>query len=506
MESFDIIIIGSGLGGLECGAILSNEGYSVLILEKNKQIGGNLQIFARNKRIFDTGIHYVGGLDEGQNLYRYFKFLGIMDDLKLKRMDMDGFDVITFEGDETEYKYGQGYDNFIEIMRSYFPEERTGIIKYCDKIREVCSSFPMYHVRPMSGQLNDAPFLDVNARDFIATCTSNVKLQRILGGTNLLYAGEGDKSPLYMHALVVNSYIESSWKCIDGGAQIGRLLARNIRARGGKVLKNAKVVNMVFKDEKIDHVVLEDGRKFGAKNFISNIHPALTLDMIEEGKVRKAYRKRINSLENSVSVFILYLVLKKDKVRNFNCNYYHYIDPDVWDGPVYKDKDWPSGYAVFSGASSRAEDYADSLIVMAYMRYDETRQWEDTFNTVSKKSVRGQEYENFKKEKAELLFDELEKKFPDIRENTEAWYTSTPLTYRDYIGTKDGALYGIKKYYKNPLRSFVSPRTKVPNLLFTGQNLNMHGVLGVTIGAVTTCSELLGHKELMDKIIKASSD
>ena len=41
------MIVGSGLGGLECASILSKEGYSVCVLEKNHQIGGNLQTFSR---------------------------------------------------------------------------------------------------------------------------------------------------------------------------------------------------------------------------------------------------------------------------------------------------------------------------------------------------------------------------------------------------------------------------------------------------------------------------
>jgi len=503
-EKYDIVIIGSGLGGLECGAILSEEGYQVIVLEKNKQLGGNLQIFSRDKRIFDTGIHYIGGLDEGENLHRYFQFLGIMDELKLKRLDEDGFDIVTFEGDDTEYKYGQGYDNFIDIMSGYFPEEREGIIKYCDKIKEVCDSFPMYKLQPMRAELSHLPYLDVNAKEFIATCTSNEKLQQVLAGTNVLYAGEGDKTPLYVHALVVNSYIESSWRCIDGGSQIAILLARKIRKNGGKVVKHAEVTNFEFEGKEIKYAVLADGRKIEGKEFISNLHPSVTLDMVDEGKIRKAYRKRIKSLENSVSIFIVYLVLKKDKVKYFNCNYYHYIDTDVWEGADYGDN-WPSGYAVFTGASSKNQEYADAMTVMSYMHYDETREWEDTFNIISNKNHRGDSYEAFKKEKAEQLIDELEKKFPNIREHIETYYTSTPLTYRDYIGTKDGSLYGITKDYRNPMKSFISPRTKVPNLLLTGQNLNMHGVLGVTIGAVTTCSEILGHEYLMDKIIAKTS-
>ena len=68
---YDIIIIGSGLGGLLCGYILSKEGKKVCIIEKNTQIGGCLQNFVRNGCIFDTGAHYIGGLDTNQNLYSF---------------------------------------------------------------------------------------------------------------------------------------------------------------------------------------------------------------------------------------------------------------------------------------------------------------------------------------------------------------------------------------------------------------------------------------------------
>jgi all-trans-retinol 13,14-reductase len=87
-----------------------------------------------------------------------------------------------------------------------------------------------------------------------------------------------------------------------------------------------------------------------------------------------------------------------------------------------------------------------------------------------------------------------------LRECIKSYTTSSPLTYRDYIGAKDGGLYGIAKDYKDPLRTFISPKTKIPNLLFTGQNLNMHGVLGVTVGAIRTCGEFVGTNQLIRKI------
>lgn len=91
-------------------------------------------------------------------------------------------------------------------------------------------------------------------------------------------------------------------------------------------------------------------------------------------------------------------------------------------------------------------------------------------------------------------------KFPGIRETIKSVHASTPLSYRDYIGGSRGNLYGYVKDSNNPMKTFITPRTKVENLFLTGQSINMHGVLGVTIGAVVTCSEIVGKEYLINKI------
>jgi all-trans-retinol 13,14-reductase len=96
-KEYDILVIGSGLGGLVSALVLAKEGLKVCVLEKNNQYGGNLQTFSRDKLIFDTGVHYLGGLSKGQNLNRFFSYLEIMDDLELQQMDEDGYDRISFE-------------------------------------------------------------------------------------------------------------------------------------------------------------------------------------------------------------------------------------------------------------------------------------------------------------------------------------------------------------------------------------------------------------------------
>jgi all-trans-retinol 13,14-reductase len=502
MEQYDAVIIGSGLGGLACGVILAKEGYRVCIIEKNKQIGGNLQTFTRDGVVFDSGVHYVGGLDEGQNLNLLFKYFGIMDKLKLRKLDQDVFDAILFDGDPVVYKYAQGYENFIRVLAEQFPEEEEALKRYCDGIKEVCTKFPLYNLR-RGDYFEKVGALEIDTQAFLESITSNKKLQSVLAGTSLLYAGEPDKTPLYVHALVLNSYIESSWRFVDGGSQIARLLSRQIVAAGGKVVTRKQITKLHEEDGKLVYAEAVTGEKYYGKLFISNVHPVKTLEMTESDKIKKAYRTRINSLENSVSVFYVNIVLKPGSMKYVNHNYYYFADNNAWAVLNYTKENWPTGYAMYFTASSKNEAYTEGVTLMTYMRFEEVAKWQDTFNIVSFESDRGAEYEAFKKEKAEKLFASVETRFPGFTDCIQSYYTATPLSVRDYIGTDDGSLYGIVKDYREPMRTFISPRTKIPNLFLTGQNLNLHGVLGVSVSAVLTCSEILGIDYVLNKIRNA---
>jgi len=498
-KKYDIVIIGSGLGGLVSAVILAKEGKSVCVLEKNNQYGGNLQTFVRDKTIFDTGIHYIGGLEQGQNLYNYFSYIGIMDELRLKKMDENGYDFITFDDDENEYPHAQGYDNFVSQLKVFFPEEEATLRKYCDKVQYTCDSFPLYNLRKGSGYQDE--ILTINAKNYFDELTENEKLKSVLAGSNFLYAGIADKTPFYVHALSVNSYIQSSWRCVNGGSQITKQLIKQLRKYGGDLFKHSEVVDFGFENGKLASVKIKNGEEYFGDVFISNIEPKTTLKMIGEDKLRKSYFKRIQELEVLTAPFSIYIVFKPESFPYINHNYYHFKDSNrIWEANNYTEESWPESYMISMNVSEENQQWAESLTGITYMRFDEVKQWEDTHNTVAEKEERGEAYEAFKVRKTEVFLDQLEKKFPNIRTHIRSIHASTPLSYRDYIGGHNGNLYGYVKDSNNPMKTFISPKTKIENLFLTGQSINMHGVLGVTIGAVVTCSEIIGKDYLIDKI------
>jgi len=502
-RDFDVVIIGAGLGGLESAIMLAREGYKVCVLEKNHQLGGSLQVFSRDKTIFDTGVHYIGGLCPGQNLHTYLNYFGIMDKLKLHRMDMDGFDRIELPGDPTQYAYAQGYENFVERLAQDFPTERPAIQKFCDLIREVCERFPLYRVRydEKPDWMNDE--LSWNAETVIASLTDNLTLRNVLGGSNPLYAGD-HRSPFYVHALVVNTYIESSWRCIDGGSQFAKYLASNARKEGAVIHSRKHVVGFDMDLNGVQAVRTADGDVYRCKHCIANIHPALVLDLVGEGHFRPAYTNRIRSLDETISSFTLHLVMKPHAFPYLDHNIYHSFVDNVWDGVQKSHDPWPSGYMFTTPMSSKAVGYADAITIMTYMRFSEWEQWAGSSSTIAEPGERGPGYEEFKHKKERELLAVVEQRFPGLSQGVVAMHSSTPITFRDYIGSPTGSMYGIHKNSSDPMRTFIAPRTKVPNLLLTGQNLNLHGLLGVTVSAVSTCGELVGKRYLVDRITSAS--
>ncbi|MEQ8304678.1 MAG: NAD(P)/FAD-dependent oxidoreductase [Cyclobacteriaceae bacterium] len=498
-DIYDAVIIGSGLGGLACGAMLAKEGYRVCVVERNKQIGGTLQTFVRDKNIFDSGVHYVGGLDPGQNLNQIFKHLEIMDKVKIRKMDEDGFDGMMFGDDPKTYWYAQGYDNFIQKLALDFPDEEEAIRTYCDKVRDVCNKFPLYNLE-VGDYFDKMNVLEIETKAYLESITDNKTLQNVLAGTSLLYAGEAYKTPFYVHALVVNSYIQSSFRFVDGGSQIARLLAKVIKSNGGTILKGKNVNRIVEEGGSVEFIETDTNEKFFGKLFISSIHPQQTMEMTASPLIKKAFRSRLEGLQNSVSTFYISIVLKKGSLRYQNKNYYYFAKNDAWSALEYTPETWPTGYALYFSAISKNTEYAEAITLMTYMHFEDVAKWKDTFNTVLREGDRGKEYELFKKERAEKLFASVEKRFPGFTDSINKYYVATPLTLRDYMGTNDGSMYGVVKDYKEPMRTFISPRTKIPNLYLTGQNLNLHGVLGVAVSAVVTCSEILGGDYLLTKI------
>lgn len=497
-ERYDVVVIGSGLGGLASAVFLAKEGKKVCVLEKNKQFGGNLQTFARKKKIFDTGVHYIGGLAKGQNLYQYFSYLGIMDQLTLKRMPTV-FDKIHFAEEEFDYPIAQGYPQFVEALSAIFPAEESAIKQYVVDLQALCRCFPLYNLQ--TATYSDSPHRELSVQAYMEKLTDNKRLQAVLVGNNFLYAGDRDKTPFFVHALTVNSYMQSAYQCVLGGSQLAKLLIKELRRLGGVAYKNEEVLQYTVEENKVQAVTTAAGNSYYATQFIANTDPKATLKLIGAAYFKPAYYKRIQGLPVTSSSFSIHLIVKPGSIAYEPANVYHHCcDGQVWEAVQNKGKEWPLMYMLSMIEDKACPGFAESLTALTYMDFDAVAAWEQTKNTVKEQADRGASYTAFKEEKMQVMVDLLAQRIPDLADTILYRYAATPLSYRDYIGSHQGNLYGHVKDVDQPLLNFISPKCKLENLFFTGQGVNMHGILGVTIGAVATCSTILGGNYLLDKI------
>ena len=481
--SYDTIIIGTGLGGLVCGYMLAKDGRKVLLLEKNAQIGGCLQTFRRFGVKFDTGMHYVGGLDEGQIMYQFFDQLNLLKDVRLSRLDKDGFDRFSIAG--KEYRFAADYEHFVEKLSQQFPSCKQDLQTYVQRIREIAESSPLYDLNKAGdSSYLESPYLHSSVNELLSTITDKKLLQNVLAGNLPLYAGVRDKTPAYVYALISNSYIQSAWRIVGGSDSIAQSLANSIRSFGGDILTQSEVKRILCDDTKATAVELSNGEHYEASNFISDIHPQALIPLIDSKLIRPVYRERVQQMENTVGNFTLYLKFKENSVPYLNYNYYYYAEEDVW--ASYHDQNTePQSFLYMHQCTEEGQQYAQSAEIMVPMDYQEVAKCSGTHT-----GQRGSAYQEFKQKKTEQILNLLEQSFPGIKQNIEAYETSTPLTYRDYTATTNGSTYGIL-HDKNAMeQTQISQRTKIPNLILTGQNIHWHGMLGVTVSAMLASREL----------------
>ena len=494
MQRYDAIIIGSGLGGLACGATLSREGMKVCVLERHGVLGGCLQSFRRQGRVLDTGMHYVGSMAPGQILHQYFKYYGIVDRLRLEPLNPEAFDRIHFGGES--YDYACGYERFAERLTERFPAERTAIEAYCRLLRRVGTTISPDILRAGHLSADGSEYMGLSAFASIAECTRNPELRRVLAGTTGLHSRDRDRTSLYEHAMIQHSYIESAWRFVSGTQHVADALVETIRRHGGEVLPGTEATRLGLDGRKIGYVEVNGADRLTGRYVVSTIHPAQTLALLDgPGPIRPAFIRHIRALRNSYGAFTVYLLMKPGCCPYADSNYYLHTDgSDGWSmRQHFRGYNFPV-MAMFMQPDPTRK-YAEVITLLVPVSPDDMARWTNT--TVGH---RGEDYTAWKERYAQASIDFAAQYFPALRSQIEAVHTASPLTYRDYTATPDGSAYGIVKDYRNPLSTHLSVRTRIENLLLTGQNINVHGALGVCVSAAATCSVLLGEEYLTKKI------
>lgn len=138
-QPFDAVVIGSGLGGLTCAALLAKTGKRVLVLERHYTAGGFTHSFKRRGYEWDVGVHYIGDVHKPHSPMR--RVFDTITDGRLQWAKMDPvYDRMVFP--DATYDFHSGVRNFRIGLLQHFPEAGPDIDAYLAHVRRASARWP----------------------------------------------------------------------------------------------------------------------------------------------------------------------------------------------------------------------------------------------------------------------------------------------------------------------------------------------------------------------------
>ena len=514
-SDIDVIVIGSGIGGLTCAGLLSKIGKRVLVLEQHYIAGGCTHNFEDKGYEFDTGVHYIGNIEKRSKILDIITYKPIEWDRMGTKDNGYIYDEINIEGKMYYLKAGE--NEFINELCKDFPEERGNIERYIDEVKRISNKNMFFNLKIVQNPYvrkivsyiyDDKLYNDINitAQDAVQMFTKNKDLQAVLLGQFGDYGKLPSKESFFVHASIVNHYLGGGWYPRGGSGEFAKKIIPTINSTGGQVLVRKAVKEILIENGKCKGVIMENGDNIYAKHVVSACGVANTwLKLVPTEYVPKTIRKNILELGHSCSFVYLFVGLEgePDELELRSSNIWHWPNKDYdkmindfakdpKDAPIplfigfpcAKDSTWKTRYPGKSNA-----------VILTMVNYEMFEKWKD-----ERSGHRSEEYQELKKMFADRILEEgLYKYYPKTKGKVVYTDIGSPLTFNHYIGSQRGEAYGLEN---DPIRfqenDWLRPKTHIKNLYQTGQDITTLGVTGAMMSGVLTASSLTGYGTLSD--------
>ena len=490
---YDSIVIGAGVSGITSAITLAQNGRRVALVEKAERTAPLIRGFSRRGVHFDTGFHYTGGLGAGEPLDLFLRYLGISDRITSFPFDEEGFDLFRCESADFEFRVPIGFANLREKLCRAFPAERAAIDGYLERVRSTCASMPYLNLdADITSESALQRVLGATLRETLDALTGNELLKSLLSMHCLLYGVSSTEVSFAQHAAIVGSYYASVRGIRGGGLSLARAFDGRLAELGVDVFCSSEVTGIeVTPGGALCGVRLAGGATLAGQAVIATVHPRVLLEMAPAETFRPAYRKRLGTLEETISAFLCFATCENPIPSLAGANMF--LLPDA--GCIHELGRRPVGEAplYLSGAYREGEIEPCGFIGICPLLFSETAPWE------SASGRRSAEYRRYKEEALGRLQGQIRRAYPGLAANVRSIEASTPLTLRDYCSTPLGGLYGVKhmvgQYNPHSI-------TRIPGLFLAGQAVVAPGVMGAVVSGLLACGTVLGH-DLMKKELKA---
>lgn len=512
-EKWDVIVIGSGIGGLCVAATLARvAGKRVLVLERHYTAGGFTHTFRRPGYEWDVGVHYIGEVSTpGKGMRRAFDFI---TNGELDWADMgDVYD--RFIIDDRSYDYVKGRERWRETMHGYFPNETQAIDRYLERVEQASRRGQLFFaekvvpsvIARMLGGLMRRPLLKdarVTTREVLESLTQNQELIGVLTAQYGDYGLVPAESSFVVHAMLARHFMRGAAYPVGGSSQIAATILPVIEAAGGEVVTNAEVTEILVEDGQAVGVKLaEDGRELRAPVVISDAGVRNTFGRLLPSKVAAAKNldRKADVIDPSVAHLSLYVGLEgtTSELKLSKTNLWVYPSPHHEQNVqrFRDDRSAPFPGVYLSFPSAKDPDFArrypgrSTIEVITFTPYEWFKPWE---NSSWKK--RGAEYEELKAEFSERLLEHLYAQAPATRGKVDVAELSTPLSTKNFANHPSGEIYGLAHTPDRYEQRWLQPRTPVKGLYLTGADACSAGLVGAFMGGLLCASAVLGRNVL----------
>ncbi|WP_339135895.1 MAG: NAD(P)/FAD-dependent oxidoreductase [Candidatus Electrothrix sp. GW3-4] len=480
-----ILIIGSGIGGLSTAIILTKLGFEATVLEKNRQTGGLMRSYPRDGIECEVGVHYLGSLDKGEILRKFFDYLGVTESIPVTRMGQGGvIDRYLFaasgKGRQLEepavFDVPEGLDAFAENLQQAFPEEREAIAEILARLHK--ASEQLHGLDFLYGMESNFTLLDQadSLGEILNELHCSPRLRSILAVPSCWIGVPLQDCPAFYHNMALASYLSSSWRLDCSGSDMADVFAQRLLELGGKIITRAEVSRLEIADRVVKGVRLQSGEYLPAETVIGAVHPKVVLQMLPEGAVKPSYRQRISRLRDTHGIFSVHVRVDAESHPEIPYNIFK-IDTDE-EGNVPDMKYY----------QIRTTDRKETNL-LSILTSGKDELWAPWLETSTGR--RGKEYGAVKAQHAEDLLKEAEGLFGAFK-GAKILDAYTPLTMRDWVNSPGGSAYGVQRSSSQMLAAALLNRTAVKGLYLAGQNVLAPGVIGTLMGSFSTVKLLVG--------------
>lgn len=463
MKDFDIIVIGSGIGGLISASLLSSKGFKVLVIEKQGKPGGYLSSFIRKGFIFNSVVDCIAGVGPERIISLVLERLGAERFIDFVRVNPIRASIFP----DVEINVDSDINVYINNLKSLFPFEKDGIENLFRKIDEIYSLIEKINKSLIGGRLGPFPeynilckFVNDSYSGFIEDFITDRRLISILSDRCPFIGLPPSKtSVLSMISLVMSYFRMGAYRPVGGYQKLSDTFVDGIINKGGKVIFNKQVEKILLEGDLCYGVQTADKEIYTGRFIISNADFMHTFRELIGGKYVSSAEERLRCPGISSSFFMVYVGIRGRLSNLPGCSSIGYF-------PSYDMEHLFNPKSAFGNKSS--------LGITVPTIEDKTLSPDGHHSLILHEMVNFGFVEQWNKHKSELidkLLQKAENLIPDIRKNIVHIEAATPLTLKKYTFNYEGAAYGWKQ-----VPGYIKPfRHNMHNLFIAGHWGGMGG-------------------------------